>query len=304
MRKTKLPPGATVHYWWTVEDEAGNKLVTPENSVRFDDNRYPWQSLSSGLLTFHWYESDRALIDELMVASEQALERLAGDTGAYMENPVEIYIYASSRDLQGAMVFPKEWTGGVAYTEFSIIAIGISQQNLDWGKDAIAHELGHMVTHQLTFSPYGASMPTWLDEGLAMHAESGPDPFLQSWLQKAVDNNRLISVRSLASPFSAISEEAYISYAESRSIVEYLVQNYGKNKVFQLLTLFKEGNTSDDALTKIYNFDQDELDQLWREWLETTLESRLRYHRLADMICSRSLLSMLNSLTLVPGFTQ
>jgi len=34
MRKVSLPSGATVHYWWTVEDKVGNKLITPVDVIR------------------------------------------------------------------------------------------------------------------------------------------------------------------------------------------------------------------------------------------------------------------------------
>ena len=267
MRRVSLPSGATVHYWWTVEDEVGNRLTTPVDAVRFDDLRYSWQSLTAGQLNLFWYDSSHSFAEELMAASQQALERLAKDTGVYLENPVDIYIYANSTDLRGAMVFPREWTGGVAFTEYGIIAIGVSEKQLDWGKRALAHELGHLVTHQITFSPYGAILPTWLDEGLAMHAEGKPDPYLQSWLKKAISEQRLISVRSLSSPFSAKPEEAYISYAQSQSLVEFLIQNHGKDRILRLLTLLKEGNTCDEALSEVYGFDQDGLDELWREYI-------------------------------------
>ena len=100
------------------------------------------------------------------------------------------------------MIFPQEWTGGAAFTEFGIIAIGISPGQLDWGKGALVHELTHLVVHQATFSPYGA-LPIWLDEGLAMYNEGELAPPFQSALQQAISEDKLISVRSLCSPFSA-----------------------------------------------------------------------------------------------------
>ena len=100
-----------------------------------------------------------------------------------------------------------------------------------------------------------------------MHAEGKPDPYLQGWLEKAISEQRLISVRSLSSPFSAKPEEAYISYAQSQSLVEFLIQDYGKDRIFRLLTLLKEGNTCDEALSEVYGFDQDGLDELWREYI-------------------------------------
>ncbi len=268
MRKASLPPSATIHYWWIIENKSGSKLVTTSKTIRFNDNRYNWKSVSSGKLTMHYYELNQSTANELMIASQQAVEKLAEATGVRLEKPVELYIYASSKDLQGSMVFPREWTGGTAFTQHGIIAIGISSQNLDWGKKALAHELAHMVTHQLTFSPYGANLPTWLDEGLAMHVEGELDSSMRSYLKKAVDKQKLISVRSLSSPFSAKSEEAYLSYAQSQSIIEFLLRNYGKDSISNLLRLLKEGYSIDEALTKTYGFDQDGLDSLWGKSLK------------------------------------
>lgn len=270
MRKANLPPGGKVRYWWTIEDDAGHIYTSDVSTIDFNDTRYEWQEISSGPLTLYWYNGDELFAEELIDAGTEALERLAGDTGTELEKPVDIYIYANSADLQGSMLFPREWTGGVAFTEFSTIAIGVSQSNLDWGKGALAHELGHMFTHQYTYSPYGTFLPTWLDEGLAMYAEANEDAYLTKTLEKAIDDNELISLHSLSSPFSAISEIAYISYAESRSVVEYMIGNYGNEDILLLLSALKEGDSIDDALLDIYGFDEDGLEEQWRESVVNT----------------------------------
>jgi len=272
MRKASLPPGTEVTYWWTIEDAAGSKLETAPSIVYFDDLRYNWQSLSEGKLTLHWYEGDNSFAQELMNACVEGLARLESichceaQSAEAISMPIKVYIYASARDLKGAMIFPQEWTGGVAFTEFGIIAIGVSPDRVDWGKRALVHELTHLVVHQAVFSPYG-QLPTWLDEGLAMYNEGEPNPFFQSWLERAVSEDKLISVRSLCSPFSAEPEKAYLSYAESRSLVGYLLDDYGQAKMLNLLTLFKQGNTYNEALIQVYGFDVDGLDTRWRETL-------------------------------------
>ena len=263
MRRASLPPGTAITYWWTIEDAEGRKDKTPPSVVYFDDLRYHWQSLTSDDLTLSWYEGDDSFAQELMDACEEGLARLTSDIGTYPKRPIKIYIYASARDLQGAMIFPMEWTGGVAFTEFGIIAIGVSPSGLDWGKRALVHELTHLVVHQATFSPYG-ELPTWLDEGLAMYNEGELGPSFRFRLDKAISEDKLISVRSLCSPFSAEPEKAYISYAESYSLVEYLLDNYGQDRMLNLLTLLKQGTTYDEALTKVYGFDIDGLDARWR----------------------------------------
>jgi hypothetical protein len=266
MRRGSLPPGAAITYWWTIEDAAGRKDETSPSVVHFDDNRYDWKSLGNTDLTLFWYEGDDSFAQELMDACEGGLARLSKEVGTYPERPINIYIYASAGDLQGAMIFPREWTGGAAFIEFGIIAIGISPGQVDWGKRTLVHELTHLVVHQVAFSPYG-QLPTWLEEGLAMYNEGEPDPYLQSWLYKAISEDRLISVRSLCSPFSAETEKAYISYAQSYSLVEYLLDNYGQARMLRLLTVLKQGSTYDEALTEVYGFDIDGLDSRWRETL-------------------------------------
>ena len=265
MRKTGgLPPGSSVEYWWTVADAGGKRVETTPARVQFDDIRYSWHSLTEGKVTIYWYEGSESFAQELMVAAQEALARLAEDTGAELDKPARIYIYANTRDLQGAMIYPQEWTGGVAFTRFGSIAIGISPNNLYWGKRVIAHELTHLVIHQVTLNPY-CDLPTWLDEGLAMHSEGMLGPEFTSRLNKAITEGSLISVRSLSSPFSAFTEESTLSYAQSYSLVEFLINNYGQAQMLELLNTFKQGSSYDQALEKVYGFDMNGLDALWRE---------------------------------------
>jgi hypothetical protein len=271
MRNAGLPPGAEVTYWWVIEDDDGNRLETSPAIMHFDDDRYTWQSLTGtlpqgGELTLSWYEGSDSFAQALMDTCQEGLARLTRDIGTYPEMPIKIYIYASTDDLKGAMIFPQEWTGGVAFMAFGIIAIGIPPSNLDWGKRALVHELTHLVVHQATFSPYGR-LPLWLDEGLAMYNEGELDPIFRSYLEEAISEDELISVRSLCSPFSAYSEKAYLSYAQSYSLVEYLLDNYGQDNMLDLLAILKQGSTYDEAMTEVYDFNMDGLDARWRATL-------------------------------------
>jgi len=269
MRKASLPPGAKVTYWWTIKDANGEEFQTLPKVFCFEDDRYQWQNLTDGEITILWYNGDGEFASELMNACQEGLARLTQEFGAYLERPVTVYVYASSQELQGAMISPQEWTGGVAFTEFGIIAIGISPDSIDWGKGALVHELTHLVVHQIVFSPYGL-LPVWLDEGLAMYNEGELSPQLRSRLEEAISEGNLLSVRSLCSPFSADPEKAYLSYAESYSLVEYLLDSYSGDNMLDLLTLIKQGSTYDEALIEAYGFDVAGLDTRWRESLVTS----------------------------------
>ena len=300
MRQASLPPGAEVTYWWVIEDADVKNLQTSPEIMHFDDDRFPWRSLTStipqdgGGLTLLWYQGSDSFAQELMNTCEEGLTRLTEDIGTYPERPIKIYIYASTTDLQEAMIFPQEWTGGVAFTKFGTIAIGIPPTRLDWGKRALVHELTHLVVHQATFSPYG-QLPLWLDEGLAMYNEGELEPQYRTPLEEAVQEDELISVRSLCSPFSAEREKALLSYAQSYSLVEYLLHNYGQYRMLDLLTLLKEGATYDEALTEVYGFDIDGLDANWHTTLtsQTVVASETRQYHPALIAVSATLATVL-----------
>lgn len=266
MRQTGgLPPGAILDYWWTVTDEFSNITETLPETLEVNDERYNWQSVTEDNVSLYWYEGGEDFANELMVATQQALTRLDEESGATLENPVSIYIYANSSDLRNSMIFPQEWTGGVAFTRYGIIAIGIGNNpdDIAWGKRAIAHELTHLVIHQVTFNPYN-DLPNWLDEGLAVNAEGPLQYYYANYLYQAYENDSFISVRSLASPFSTDAEKSLLSYAQSYELVRYLMDEYGRDKMFELLNTYRKGSGYDAALLNVYGFDMDGLETRWR----------------------------------------
>lgn len=261
-----LPPGSVLYYWWRVTDAGGDQMETLPVRLEFVDTDHGWGSITEGQITLYWYEGDASFADELMAAAQAALEQLHEDTGAHLQKAVDLYIYAGAQDLRSALMFPQEWTGGVAYTRYGTIAIGIATYNIEWGKRAITHELTHLVTHQMTFNPYG-NLPNWLNEGLSMYAEGEMEAVYQVYLEQAVATDSLLSLRSLASPFSAYAATSYLAYAQSHSIVGFLIEEYGQQKMFELLSTFGQGSTGDGALLKVYGFDMDSLNNLWRSYI-------------------------------------
>jgi len=258
-----LPPGTEIDYWWLIEDAAGHELQTSPATIAFDDLSHDWRSLASDQVSIFWYEGDLSFIQELIDAADEALERLAVEIGVALEQPVKIYIYASSGDLRNALIYPQEWTGGIAFSGYGIVIIGISPDNLTWGKRAIAHEMGHLVVHQALSGFYG-HLPVWLDEGLAMDAEGDLRSDLQTLLNEAIAHDTLFSVRSISSSFPTDPDEARLCYAESYSLVQFLIDTYGSGKMLNLLAVFNEGNTYDDAMLEVYGFNVDGLNAAWR----------------------------------------
>ena len=257
-----LPTGTVVDFWWTITDSAGKSLTTSAQKVSFDDTRFTWRTIKGSNVTIYWYSGNTSLSQTLMDTAQTGLVNLEKNTGARLTRPVSIYIYDNSTDMKGAMIFAQDWTGGATYPPYSTIVIGINSSNLAWGEGALVHELTHMVNYQMTNNPY-SGLPTWLDEGLAMYSEGPLDSTFEVSLVTALKINELFTVRSMASPFSTDAALSYMEYAESYSLVDFLLSTYGEAKMLALLEAFHQGNTYDGALMAVYNFDMDGLNRLW-----------------------------------------
>jgi len=261
-----VPPGTNLYYWWKVKDKSGASIETSPIKYQVDDTQHKWQSLKQDKINVYFYSGGSQLSQAIMSAAQQSLVKLANDTGVTPEKPVNIYAYASSEDFHNSTIFEPEWSGGLAFTQFSTISIIIRPNQLALDISGIPHELTHVVIYQVTANPYN-SLPVWLNEGLAMYSEGTLGPQFTTPLKKAIQQNSLISVRSLSAPFSAIGDHAYLSYAQSFSLLDYLISQYGSAKIAELLKVFKKGSEYDAAFLDTYGFDMDQLNNQWKIWV-------------------------------------
>ena len=258
-----LPPGATIWWRWRYADESGAENVSEQQTLTWLDTKHNWQTVTAGPINLHWYSGDQVFAQDLLNAAVTGLTRLQNDAGLQADKPIHLYIYANADDMKDAILYEPSWTGGMAFAEHDIVIIGISQRDLEWGRTTIAHELTHVLVGHLTFSCLG-DVPTWLNEGLAVYSEGGLDPSSEDQFNEAISSDQLLSVRSLSGGFSEVPSRAYLSYSQSYSIVKFLVETYGQDKMNSLLITLRDGTTIDNALIKIYGFDIDGLEDAWR----------------------------------------
>jgi hypothetical protein len=258
-----LPPGASVWWQWQVQDANGDKFTSPRQSVIWLDSIHTWEVISGGNINLHFYEGGQSFGQTLHDTASAALVRLSRDVGIRSEKPVDIYIYANTADLKEAILYEPSWIGGQAFPENNIVIIGVSTDQLDWGKSTEAHELTHVLVGHLTFSCLGF-IPTWLNEGLAMYGEGGPAPEELAQFNQAKDSNQLLALSSLAGGFSEESSRANLSYVEAYSVVNFLLQANGRDKMTVLLLALRNGSTIDEALYSTYGYDSNGLEDAWR----------------------------------------
>ncbi len=133
-----------------------------------------------------------------------------------------------------------------------------------WWRDAIVHELTHILVGHQTFSCLG-DVPTWLNEGLAVYSEGEFEPAPQKQLDDAIRSDTLLTVRSLSGGFSEVPDKANLSYTQSYSLTKFLIETYGQEKMTELLLSLRDGQSIDTALLQTYGFDLEGLEGAWRQ---------------------------------------
>jgi len=268
LERGSLPPGILIKYYWRLIADDGTVYKTEPVSFRYEDTRFSWRSLSEGPVTLYWYEGSEDFAQSLMDVVQEALSRLQNEMGVEVEGPINIYVYASRQDMREAIPSRSKTfdeftvTLGMVLSEDTLVILG-SDPDVD---KTLAHELSHLVVGKATENPLGAPLPRWLDEGLAMYAEGELPPINRLALEQAIRTGELISVRSL-SGYVGDPGKVDLFYAEAYSLVEFLIKEYGKEKMTQLLEKFAEGTYQEDALQEVYGFGIDELDARWKAYL-------------------------------------
>jgi hypothetical protein len=265
IRSGNPPPGTEVWWEWTLTDTAGNTVTTPRESLTLSDDRFEWQTVSAENIDLHWYRGEN-VGPLLLDAAVEAQQRLETEMGITLTDDVDLWIYGDSGDMRDAVLYIQDWAGGVAFTEYNTILIGVPPNIADdWGVSTVAHELAHLVTGQFGRSCVGGSRPTWLEEGLATYAEGEIDAQTTQDIENALENNSFAPLRSLNGAFPAHGGAAGSAYSQSYSVVDYLLDTYGQAQMATLITTLATGESYDDALTNVYGFNTDGLETEWRE---------------------------------------
>lgn len=130
------------------------------------------------------------------------------------------------------------------------------------------HELCHLLLHNRVKN---GRLPRWLDEGISQLASDGIAEIMMSRkgsiLDKAVLSNKLLSMKRLSQSFPRDKESLLLAYEESKSFVEFINHEFGRERILDLLGHLQEGSEIDGAVLKSFSIPFDELERRWHTHL-------------------------------------
>jgi Peptidase MA superfamily len=263
-----LRPFARINFWYHLLLSGNEIFDSPHYFFQYDDNRYPWQTVEDSTLRLHWYAGDvsfgQAALDAAQ-AGYQAIQNLFPVQAA--GNPIDIYVYASSADVQDTLnLGGSSWVGGHANPDLGVVLVSIApgeNQSMEMERQ-IPHELAHVYLYRLTGAAY-AALPNWLTEGIASQVEGYPNADYTQVLSASTQSKTLLPISDLCGPFPIDASGAILAYAESNSFVNYVHRTYGTSDLQALIQAYSNGLSCDQGVVHVLGLPLSQLDLQWRQ---------------------------------------
>lgn len=267
MQTHYLPPGVEIQYHWLLTLADGSTVTTPEQSLLYMDTQHNWLHLTAGQVTLFSYAGGQPFAQTMLNIVTQSIQQLKDKLHVTADEPVHVVVFGSNRELAAALPpNSAEWIGGFTNPELHLIVTGIAGGDTAEAQRILSHESVHLINGQATDNPFN-SPPPWLDEGLATYYQTVSDPRLDRALRTAVQDGTLISLPALDASFPDDADQALLSYGESRSIVQFIIEQLGQDKMTALLDTFKNGVSYEQAVELGLGMTQQQLDTRWKAWL-------------------------------------
>ena len=181
------------------------------------------------------------------------------------DNRASIYLYASRKAFIAARKTP-DWAVGVANHDGREIASYA-------GKDAflrsiLPHELTHLIFRD--FIGFDGDAPLWLDEGIAQWQEDGARDRTHRLTSALFLSKGALALRVLTSlDVRKVENEnlARVFYAQSASLVGFLIERHGRKSFGKLCRQLRDGKPLNEALSFTYPLKLRNIGVLEKKWV-------------------------------------
>lgn len=251
-----------------------------------------WQILKGQHFILHVEEEDGFFGQKVLREAERLYDRISSSLGYLQreswlwENRCLIYLY---RDKNSYLEGTRRPAWSSAASTFHPVT-GVNSDGLrpvieghrgseTFLETELPHEIAHLLFRKLV-GVMNANIPLWLDEGIALWQEevhaSAPETrgdLLEGIIRDEAARGALIPFSDLTTVGEGTQLSAWargqpvtLFYAESYSLVKFLVSRFGHARFVNFLRELREGEKPESSLAKTYGVYFQDLASLEREW--------------------------------------
>ena len=261
-----FPPGTKITYHFEVRDMAGGVVRTDETEFVYIDNRFDWLTVSDDLITVYYYSEyveERARI--ILEAARETMDNMVKVLGIAPTEPLRIVTYNNYRHMSMALPFRSQAVTeelraqGMAFSDERVLLIHGFDPTVT---GTVSHEFTHILVAEAAGGT-AAAIPTWLNEGLAEYGNIDQTDDYDAALRYGIYTRRIRPLWYLQS-FTGEPEDILIAYGQGKSVVSFMVRQWGEHRISQLFDVVRQTQDIDSALMRVYGVDQYGMDTAWR----------------------------------------
>ena len=177
---------------------------------------------------------------------DAAAPRIATLVGTDDLRPVQAYVYRDRDAFRQAVGIPREST---------VVLASIQR--------VVPHEVGHVMISRAV-GPGLPQLPLWLNEGIAEYVAGQRAAQVDPVALRAVGRGAALGLADLDPAFRRRDADTALAYAQSASLVNFLVAERGERVIADLLAALRESRNFDSALQQATGFTPPELESAWR----------------------------------------
>ncbi len=233
-----------------------------------------WEVKKSTHFIVYYKEAPKEFIENIIESAEDYYHSISSELGLrrkdywLWDDRAKIYIHSNKDEYVKASGQP-HWSSGSALYELKTIhTYPLASGFFD---TLLPHELGHIIFRE--FIGFRRDIPIWLDEGIAMYQEKARRWGSNDVVKKAIKDGSFIPLDELSKMrlWSGLGDETItLFYAESTSVVYFLLQEYGRHSFIKFCRELRDGKELEEAFDDAYvRFDTfEELNTAWVRYLE------------------------------------
>lgn len=210
-------------------------------------------------------DADQAIWAAVLDILEEAYREIGQKFGHFPSKPIVVVLHAKT-SFQSAAGSPA-WADGLFDPVLGRIQVPVQDATVDraWLTRVLRHEFVHALLYD-QLGAAGTTVPTWLNEGLAMQLSGDRWSDID---QLAKQNVTLIPLPALEGAWGELSSDAAsVAYLEANSAAHYLIDRYGMHGINELLSHLKARQTLPAAMQSQLSLSYEQFQSRWMDQLQ------------------------------------
>ena len=227
-----------------------------------------WEEVTTAHYRIKYTDVDRDEVPLVADAAEKAYASVSASMGNEPGQVTTLVIYPDSRSLAASFGWDKDqkalgvyWGGTIRVLSPQAWLSGNNQEERFIKEGPMVHEFTHLMVDEMTHGNYNR----WWTEGIAQYTERKITGFEFADPPQA-EQQKFYTLDDLEKKFDNLNQS--VAYWESLKAVDFIVNNYGEQSIYNIMDNLATGDSMAKAVEKALGIDYQAFTAQFYQYLE------------------------------------